>query len=211
MSKDEMAARLLARAAEALAGHALGRRMSEASSARDVRMPAPARRGPAASVLSVGPCRRARCGCRRPGRAPVELRAGRPRARCQPASRSNCRQGYEAQIRPRSGLALKHGVTLLNSPGTIDADYRGEVKVILINLGDEPFVIRRGDRIAQLVIARVAMLEIVAVERARRHGARAKAASAQPADPAGQTVSSAMRQRDCWQRRRWHKFSHAHP
>jgi dUTP pyrophosphatase len=63
--------------------------------------------------------------------------------------------GYEAQVRPRSGLALKHGVTCLNTPGTIDADYRGEVKVILINLGQEPFVIRRGERIAQMVIAPV--------------------------------------------------------
>jgi len=62
-------------------------------------------------------------------------------------------QGYEAQIRPRSGLALKKGITLPNSPGTIDTDYRGEVGVILMNLGDEPFVIERGDRIAQMVIA----------------------------------------------------------
>jgi dUTP pyrophosphatase len=66
--------------------------------------------------------------------------------------------GYEAQVRPRSGLALKHGVTLLNSPGTIDADYRGEVGVILVNLGEAPFRLRRGDRIAQLVIAPVARL-----------------------------------------------------
>jgi dUTP pyrophosphatase len=63
--------------------------------------------------------------------------------------------GFEAQVRPRSGLALKSGITCLNSPGTVDADYRGEVKVILINHGAEPFVIRRGDRIAQLVIAPV--------------------------------------------------------
>jgi dUTP pyrophosphatase len=63
--------------------------------------------------------------------------------------------GYEAQVRPRSGLALKHGITCLNTPGTIDADYRGEVKVILINLGQEPFTIRRGERIAQMVIAPV--------------------------------------------------------
>jgi dUTP pyrophosphatase len=63
-------------------------------------------------------------------------------------------EGYEAQIRPRSGLAIKHQITVLNSPGTIDADYRGEVKVILTNLGKEDFVIRRGDRIAQMVIAR---------------------------------------------------------
>lgn len=61
--------------------------------------------------------------------------------------------GFEAQIRPRSGLALKHGVTCLNSPGTIDADYRGEVKVLLVNLGAEPFVVQRGERIAQMVVA----------------------------------------------------------
>jgi dUTP pyrophosphatase len=64
--------------------------------------------------------------------------------------------GYEVQVRPRSGLAVKHGVTVLNTPGTIDADYRGEVKVILVNLGSEPFVIKRGDRIAQLVPAKAA-------------------------------------------------------
>jgi len=63
--------------------------------------------------------------------------------------------GYEAQVRPRSGLAAKYGVTVLNAPGTIDADYRGEVKVILINLGSEPFVVKRGERIAQMVIAPV--------------------------------------------------------
>lgn len=63
--------------------------------------------------------------------------------------------GYELQIRPRSGLALRHGVTLLNSPGTVDSDYRGHVGVILVNLGREPFVVRRGDRIAQFVVAPV--------------------------------------------------------
>jgi dUTP pyrophosphatase len=73
-------------------------------------------------------------------------------------------EGYEAQVRPRSGLALKHGVTLLNTPGTIDADYRGEVMVLLINHGSEKFTVRRGDRIAQLVIAPVNHVEIVAVE-----------------------------------------------
>jgi dUTP pyrophosphatase len=62
--------------------------------------------------------------------------------------------GYEAQVRPRSGLAAKNGVTVLNSPGTIDADYRGEIKVILVNLSNEPFVVRDGERIAQLVIAK---------------------------------------------------------
>lgn len=72
-------------------------------------------------------------------------------------------EGHEAQVRPRSGLALRHGVTVLNSPGTIDSDYRGEIKVILINHGAEPFVIERGMRIAQMVIARVeqSSLELV--------------------------------------------------
>jgi len=72
--------------------------------------------------------------------------------------------GFEAQVRPRSGLAAKAGITCLNTPGTIDADYRGEVKVILINLGEEDFVIRRGDRIAQLVIAPVASASWMEVE-----------------------------------------------
>jgi dUTP pyrophosphatase len=63
-------------------------------------------------------------------------------------------QGYEAQVRPRSGLALNHGITILNSPGTIDADYRGEIKVLLVNLSSEAFTIQHGDRIAQLVIAK---------------------------------------------------------
>ncbi|MCR3923257.1 MAG: dUTP diphosphatase [Firmicutes bacterium] len=63
--------------------------------------------------------------------------------------------GYEAQVRPRSGLALKYGIGILNSPGTIDADYRGEIKIIVVNLGKEPYVISHGDRIAQLVLAKV--------------------------------------------------------
>ena len=63
-------------------------------------------------------------------------------------------EGYEAQVRPRSGLALKHGLTVLNSPGTIDADYRGEIMVLLVNLSDTPFVVNDGERIAQMVIAR---------------------------------------------------------
>jgi dUTP pyrophosphatase len=67
--------------------------------------------------------------------------------------------GYEAQVRPRSGLALRHGVTALNSPGTIDADYRGEVGVVLINLGSEPFTLCRGERLAQLVVAPVVQVE----------------------------------------------------
>ncbi len=72
--------------------------------------------------------------------------------------------GYEAQVRPRSGLALKAGVTCLNSPGTIDADYRGEIRVILINHGPEPFVVRRGERIAQLIVTPVSLATWVEVE-----------------------------------------------
>jgi dUTP pyrophosphatase len=77
-------------------------------------------------------------------------------------------EGTEAQVRPRSGLALKHGVTVLNSPGTIDADYRGEVKVLLVNLGREPFVVSRGLRIAQLVVARTEVAEFLVVESLER-------------------------------------------
>lgn len=72
--------------------------------------------------------------------------------------------GLEAQIRPRSGLAMKHGITCLNSPGTVDADYRGEVKVLLVNLGQEPFAIERNERIAQMVIQEVPQVELVLVE-----------------------------------------------
>lgn len=73
-------------------------------------------------------------------------------------------QGYEAQVRPRSGLALKKGITVLNTPGTIDADYRGEIGVILVNLSNEDFVINDGERIAQMVVARHEMVEWEAVE-----------------------------------------------
>jgi dUTP pyrophosphatase len=73
-------------------------------------------------------------------------------------------QGFEAQVRPRSGLALRHGITVLNSPGTIDSDYRGELKVLLANLGTAPFAIARGERIAQLVVSRVAQARLAEVE-----------------------------------------------
>ena len=98
-----------------------------------------------------------------PQAEPVELSPG-ARALIPTGFALELPQGYEAQVRPRSGLALKHGVTLLNSPGTIDADYRGELLVILVNHGTEPFVVHRGDRIAQLVIAPVASAELVAVD-----------------------------------------------
>ena len=72
--------------------------------------------------------------------------------------------GYEAQVRPRSGLALKHGITVLNAPGTIDSDYRGEVKAILVNVGDAPFEITRGMKIAQLVVARHEHADLIETE-----------------------------------------------
>lgn len=72
--------------------------------------------------------------------------------------------GYEVQVRPRSGLALKHGITCLNTPGTIDSDYRGEIRIILANLGDEPFAVKRGERIAQLVPAAVTRARIEEVQ-----------------------------------------------
>ena len=68
-------------------------------------------------------------------------------------------EGYEAQIRPRSGLAFKHGITVLNTPGTIDADYRGEIKVLLVNLSDQPFLINNGERIAQMIVAQHSRVE----------------------------------------------------
>ena len=73
-------------------------------------------------------------------------------------------EGYEAQVRPRSGLALKHGITVLNTPGTIDADYRGEIGVILVNLGQDDFVVNDGERIAQMVIAKYEQVELLSVE-----------------------------------------------
>ena len=73
-------------------------------------------------------------------------------------------EGYEGQVRPRSGLAIKNGITVLNTPGTIDADYRGEVKIILINLSDTDFVINSGERVAQIVFAKCEQMEVVSVE-----------------------------------------------
>jgi dUTP pyrophosphatase len=98
-----------------------------------------------------------------PAEAPVSIAPG-GRALIPTGLALEIPVGYEAQVRPRSGLAVNHGVTLLNSPGTIDADYRGELKVILANLGGAPFAVSRGDRIAQLVVAPVSRVEIVAVE-----------------------------------------------
>ena len=108
-----------------------------------------------------------------PGSAGLDLRAHLPEPKVlQPGERVliptglslALPNGFEAQVRPRSGLALKHGITVLNSPGTVDADYRGDVGVILINLGVEPFTIAPGDRIAQLVLAAYAQVEWAPVE-----------------------------------------------
>jgi dUTP pyrophosphatase len=98
-----------------------------------------------------------------PREQPVKLLAG-ARALVPTGFVLELPPGYEGQVRPRSGLAFKHGLTVLNSPGTIDADYRGEIMVLLVNLGSETFRVQRGDRIAQLVIAPVASVEVVAVE-----------------------------------------------
>ncbi|MDR2175088.1 MAG: dUTP diphosphatase [Synergistaceae bacterium] len=113
-----------------------------------------------------------------PASAGVDLRAAEERV-LQPGERAlvptgiriALPAGYEAQVRPRSGLALKHGIVLPNSPGTIDADYRGEIQVILQNLGDAPFSVRPGDRIAQMIVApvcRVGWLEADALDETER-------------------------------------------
>lgn len=98
-----------------------------------------------------------------PEDAPVTLKPGQ-RALIPTGLQIAVPEGYEAQVRPRSGLALKHGITCLNSPGTVDSDYRGEVGVILANLGQEDFVVRRGERIAQMVVAAHARVQWVAVD-----------------------------------------------
>lgn len=98
-----------------------------------------------------------------PEDAPITLEPG-ARALVPTGLKIALDRGWEAQIRPRSGLALKHGISAPNTPGTIDSDYRGEIGVILINLGSEPFVIRRGERIAQMVIAAVAQATVVEVD-----------------------------------------------
>jgi len=99
-----------------------------------------------------------------PEQEPIMLAAGE-RAMVPTGLAIALPSGYEAQVRPRSGLAAKHGITCLNSPGTIDADYRGEVKVILVNLGKEPFVIKRGERIAQMIVAPVTRVTLDHVEK----------------------------------------------
>jgi dUTP pyrophosphatase len=98
-----------------------------------------------------------------PADAPVTLAPGQ-RAAIPTGIAIALPAGTEAQVRPRSGLALNHGITVLNTPGTIDADYRGEIRVILINLGDQPFAITRGARIAQLVIAPVLHVQLFMTE-----------------------------------------------
>ncbi|AVO46517.1 dUTP diphosphatase [Phreatobacter cathodiphilus] len=107
-----------------------------------------------------------------PADAPLTLAPG-DRAAVATGLEMAIPEGYEGQVRPRSGLALKHGLTVANAPGTIDCDYRGEVKVLLINLGREPVTIARGERIAQLVVAPVTAADLVAVDSldATRRGA----------------------------------------
>ena len=107
-----------------------------------------------------------------PADAPVMIRPGE-RALIPTGLVLELPAGFEGQVRPRSGLALRHGVTVLNAPGTIDADYRGEVGVIMVNLGSEPFPVTRGMRIAQLVLAPVSRAEIVEAERVLEATSRA--------------------------------------
>lgn len=95
---------------------------------------------------------------------PITLAPGQ-RALLPTGIRIALEPGFEAQVRPRSGLAIRHGLTMLNSPGTIDADYRGEIRVIIANLGQDPFTVCRGDRIAQLIVAPVARVQWQPVEK----------------------------------------------
>ena len=94
---------------------------------------------------------------------PVELAPG-GRALIPTGIAVELPSGFEAQVRPRSGLALRHGLTLLNAPGTIDADYRGEVQILMINLGTQPYIVRRGDRVAQMIVAPVVRAELREVD-----------------------------------------------
>jgi len=98
-----------------------------------------------------------------PEAAPVVLKPGGGRALVPTGVAMALPAGYEGQIRPRSGLAVRHGVTVLNAPGTVDADYRGEIQVVLVNFGVEPFVVRRGTRIAQIVITPVKHAQLVEI------------------------------------------------
>ncbi len=116
-------------------------------------LPAPARATPGSSGVDLRAC----IG------EPVELEPGERRLIPTGLSLALPR-GYEAQVRPRSGLALETGLTMLNTPGTIDADYRGEIGVIAVNLGDAPVTIRRGDRIAQMVVQSLPEIELIEVE-----------------------------------------------
>jgi dUTP pyrophosphatase len=122
-------------------------RVSRVAGAEDLPLPSYASEGAAGLDLRAAVGGRLLLGPGERARVPTGLRFAVP-------------AGYEAQVRPRSGLALRHGIVLPNSPGTIDSDYRGEVQVILWNAGPEPFAIERGDRIAQLVIAPVAHVEL---------------------------------------------------
>ena len=106
-----------------------------------------------------------------PADAPIELAPG-SRALVPTGIAVALPPGHEGQVRPRSGLAIRHGVTVLNSPGTIDADYRGELQVILVNLGTEGFVIQRGMRVAQLVISPIQHVKLVEIEQSRSNTTR---------------------------------------
>ena len=177
LSKDEVARRLMQRAAEQLRPRRGSGRMSTkraAKSTAGVRvrvvrlphasgLPLPAYQTDGAAGLDLVAAFDVQ--------SPMTLAAG-ARALVPTGLILELPHGYEAQVRPRSGLALNHGVTVLNSPGTIDSDYRGEVRVILANLGQAPFEIRRGERIAQLVVSPVTRATFIEVESVNCHIAR---------------------------------------
>ena len=159
LDKGEVARRLMQRAAERLAEITAADMKRRKARQRGRRQPSAScdcrTAGSRSARLPVRRCRRhgpAGGGCRK--RTPLQLAPG-ARALVPTGLVLELPLGFEAQVRPRSGLALRHGITVLNSPGTIDSDYRGEVQVLLANLGQEPFAIARGERIAQLVVQRV--------------------------------------------------------
>jgi len=127
--------------------------LSRLEHGRDLPLPRPQTRGAAGADLVAALA---------PGEVAVLPPGGRRSIPC--GFRMALPEGFEAQVRPRSGLAARHGVTVLNSPGTIDCDYRGEVMVVLINHGEADFVIHRGDRIAQMVVAPVSPVEFLVME-----------------------------------------------
>ena len=157
---------------------------------RDGARPRPRRtRGPRPRPAALPERARRRDGPARGDRAATCVLAPGERALVSTGIALAIPAGYEGQVRPRSGLALREGITLLNAPGTIDADYRGTVRLVVVNHGAAPVTIRRGERLAQLVIARVERAALEVGRRAARHRRAARAASARPADERGRRAT----------------------